>query len=606
MSTQIARPGRVRSWFGSLPAWLRAAIGVVSVVLGAVIIFRPTTSLGVLALLIGAGLVLSGILELVGGGQGEDGERTPRWRAFTALVWIAAGVFVLLFPGLTVRMVALVVGLALIVNGVMSVLAGFRPGLTLDARIASVLLGLAGVGFGLLALLWPDITLMVVAVVFGARLIIVGLLEVWRAARGRVAQERARRVKTTDAAPSVAGRWVRTLAAVVALVLAIGAGGLSAALRTGSTVTDEFYAAPRTVPDEPGQLIRSEAFTRGVPEGAVGWRILYTTTNGDGTPAIASGLVVVPADGFGRWPVIAWTHGTTGYAQHCAPSLIDEPFEGGAMFVLPEVVANGWALVATDYIGLGTASPHPYLIGEPSGRAELDAVRAARQLADADLGGQTVSWGHSQGGGAALWAAAIAAEYAPDVPLSGVAALAPAADLPGLVGNLPNVSGGSIFASYVMAAYASLYDDVTYREYIRPGAEVTARQMAERCLSGPGMLVSVLTAMGLTNDPDIIATSPTEGPFGTRLAENVPPSTIGVPLLLAQGKDDVLVVPPAQDAFVAAACAAAEIVDYRLYAGLGHVELVAAASPLVPQLMEWTKARLSGEPGIAGCNRAEY
>jgi pimeloyl-ACP methyl ester carboxylesterase len=173
----------------------------------------------------------------------------------------------------------------------------------------------------------------------------------------------------------------------------------------------------------------------------------------------------------------------------------------------------------------------------------------------------------------------------------GAAALAPAANLPGLVENLPNVSGGSIFASYVMAAYAALYDDVTYREYIRPGAEVTARQMAERCLSGPDAYVSLLAALGLRNDPDIISKTPTEGPFGARLQANVPPATVTVPLLLAQGKDDVLVIPGSQDAFVADACAAGEVVDYRLYAGLGHVDLVGAVSPLVPQLMEWTKAR---------------
>lgn len=601
MSQQTVRPGRLRAWFGTLPRGLRAVIGVAAIALGAVLLFRPTTSLGVLAILIGSGLILSGILELVGGGQGEDGERTPRWRSLMALVWIAAGVFVLLFPGLTVRMVAVVVGVALLANGAMSVLAAFRPGATADARIASLLLGLAGIGFGLLALLWPDITLFVVAVVFGVRLIVLGLLEVWRSIRRPVPTGPA-----TKPAPSVAARWVRTIAAVIALVLAVGAGGLSAALRAGSTVTDEFYAAPRTVPDEPGQLIRAEPFARGVPAGAEGWRVLYTTTNGDGTPAVASGLVVVPSDGFGQWPVIAWSHGTTGFAQHCAPSLLDQPFEAGAMFVLPEIVANGWALVATDYIGLGATSAHPYLIGEPSGRAVLDAVRAARQVSEADLGGQTAAWGHSQGGGSALWTAAIAAEYAPDVPLVGVAALAPAANLPGLVENLPSVPGGSIFASYVMAAYAALYDDVTYREYIRPGAEVTARQMAERCLTGPDAAVSLLAALGLKNDPDIISKAPTEGPFGARLQENVPPSTVTVPLLLAQGKDDVLVIPGSQDAFVADACAAGEIVDYRLYAGLGHVDLVGAVSPLVPQLMEWTKARFSGEPGIAGCNRAEY
>src|SRR5690606_1277528 len=36
--------------------------------------------------------------------------------------------------------------------------------------------------------------------------------------------------------------------------------------------------------------------------------------------------------------------------------------------------------------------------------------------------------------------------------------------------------------------------------------------------------------------------------------------------------------------------------DYRKYDGLGHVPLVEADSPLIPELVEWTRARLSGEP----------
>ncbi|SIT86444.1 lipase family protein [Microbacterium sp. RU33B] len=600
MSTQTARPAPVRSWLGALPSWLRAVLGLAGVVLGAVIVVRPTASLGALAVLIGAGLVLSGLLELVAGGQGADGEPTPRWRALMAVVWIAAGVFVLLFPDLTVRSVALVVGIAVIAAGVLSVLAGLRPGITADARVASMLLGVAGIGFGLLALSGADITLLVVTVVLGGRLIVVGLLEVWRAVRGR-----RDRPTATDAAPA-AGRWMRTLAVAVALVVGVAAGGLTAVLRGGDPVTDAFYAAPRTVPDEPGQLIRAEAFTRGVPAGAVGWRILYTTTDGDGGPGVASGIVVVPAAGFGEWPVISWAHGATGVAQQCAPSLLAQPFESGAMSVLPEIVANGWALVQADGSGRGAASPPAYLVGDPSGRADLDAVRAARQIPAADLGGQTVAWGWSDGGGTALWAGATAAAYAPDVPLAGVAALAPMADPAAVLANLPTVSGGSVVASFTMAAYAARYDDVTYGKFIRPESDDTARRMAEHCLAGPGLLVPVLAEVGQTSDPDLFAVPPTEGAFGARLAENVPPPTITVPLLLAQGKDDVLVPPAAQDAFVGAACGAGQIVDYRLYAGLGHVDLVAAASLVVPQLMEWTKARLSGEPGIAGCNRAEY
>jgi hypothetical protein len=62
----------------------------------------------------------------------------------------------------------------------------------------------------------------------------------------------------------------------------------------------------------------------------------------------------------------------------------------GAFHLTDQVLDDGWALVATDYVGLGTESPHPYLIGQGEGRSVLDAVRAARLIDEADLSDQTV------------------------------------------------------------------------------------------------------------------------------------------------------------------------------------------------------------------------
>lgn len=570
-----------------LPRWARAVLAMLAVALGAFLIIRPTTSLGVLALLIGAACVIHGVLVLAG----DPGDGLEAWwrraRILEGLLWTAAGAFVLLYMGLTVRLLAVVIAVGLMVNGVRSAAEAFRRGSSVDARIAAGALGLASVGLGLLALLWPDITLLVAAVAFGARLVIGGITEGWRTFRGKT-------VQTSPRAARGFRRFARTTAAVMSLILVMIAGAVSVSLRSNSPVVDDFYAAPRTVPDTPGQLIRAEPFTRDVPENATAWRILYTTTRGDGTPAVASGLVVVPRTGAGDWPVIDWDHGTTGFGQQCAPSLLDEPFTSGALFVLPEIIDEGWALVATDYIGLGTEGPHPYLIGKDAAYASLDATRAAQQLEPARLGQDTVIWGHSQGGGAALWSGAVAADYAPELKIRGVAALAPAANLPGLVDNLPNVTGGSVFASFVVAAYTATYPDITWREYIRPGAEQTVRAMSQRCLSEPGMLVSVLNVLALSADPEIFSKDPATGPFGARLEENVPPATIAVPVLIAQGEADTLVIPAAQTKYVDKVRSEGEQVDYRIYAGLNHVPLVEADSPLIPELFAWTDDRFAG------------
>jgi len=581
-------------------------LALVVLVLGSVILFRPTTSLGTLAFLIGAGSLLNGVLELASileptrvleatRAAGKDRPNQPvQWAARSlGLLWIAAGIFVLVYPGLTVRLVAVLVGVGLILSGVVSVLRAFRKRAGGPERVAAAGFGGASIIFGGLALWWPDITLLIVSLVFGARLILGAIELAWRTFHGP---------RTTAARPHGSfRRWATAIVAVVAILGASGAAAVSYALASKSPVVDDFYASPRDVPAGPGKLIRAEPFTRDVPDDALGWRILYTTTSGDGTATTASALVVVPRSGAGAWPVIDWNHGTTGYAQNCAPSLAGQPFGSGALFVVPEIIEHGWALVATDYPGLGAPGTHPYLVGKDSAHASLDAVRAARQLSEARLGAKTTVWGHSQGGGAALWTAAVAREYAPDVPLSGVAALAPAANLPALVSHLPQVTGGSIFGSFAFAAYANTYPDVTWRDYIRPGAEATVRAMSQRCLAEPGALVSVLDVLGLSNDPQVFAKDPLSGPFGQRLRENVPPATMTAPVLLAQGAADTLIVPTAQKAYVDGLCSAGVAVDYRTYQGLDHVPLVEERSRLIPQLLDWTSQRFAGAPATAKC-----
>jgi len=377
---------------------------------------------------------------------------------------------------------------------------------------------------------------------------------------------------------------------------------LTVPLREGSTVVDDFYAAPRDMPDEAGRLIRAEPFTAGIPVSANAWRILYTTTGATGEVRVASGVVVVPKEGDGQWPIVDWNHGTTGFSESCAPSLQPRGLWSGALYILPTIIRQGWAVVATDYIGLGTEGPHPYLIGPPSATASLDAVRAARELQDADLGTRTVIWGHSQGGAAALWAGSMAREYAPELYVQGVAALAPASDPSALVQNISSVTGGSIFASYAFAAFSSIYDDVSYDEYVRPGADTVLRQMSERCLSDPAIVVSVAASLGMSGDPRLFSEPPASGPLGVHLRENAAPLRQNAPVLLAHGGADSVIPVATQTAFVQRMCSAGQVVDYRVYDGYEHAAVVERPSPLLDELIEWTTARFAGEPGPEKCS----
>jgi uncharacterized membrane protein HdeD (DUF308 family)/acetyl esterase/lipase len=587
--------GRFR-WITSLvaraPRWLALLLGVACVALGAALLVRPLGSLTVLIVLVGVSLIVSGVTDVLA----ERSVDVARTRGLAAAVSVILGVTVLMWPGLSLEALALVVGAALIVTGLVRA-AGVLRG-TWDARLAALLLGVASVVFGVLAIAWPDVTQLVVAVLFGARMLWFGLETVW----GAVSRRDDDSTQDAERAPGLLRRSSRVLAAVVALVVAVALSGLSGQLREGEPVVDDFYAAPSDVPDEPGQLLRSEPFARAVPDGAQAWRILYTTTRDDGIPALASGIVLVSTDApDGPRPMVAWAHGTTGYEPSCAPSLASDPFGSGALPALDDIVDNGWVLVATDYVGLGTAAPHPYLIGQGEGRSVLDAVRATQQLDTVDVENEVVVWGHSQGGHAALWTGQLAPVYAPDVNVVGVSAMAPASDLEGLVRGLPTVTGGSIFASYVVAAYDQIYPDANVEDYLRPAARTFVRSAAQRCLAEPSVFVSILTALSLSEDPDIFRTDPTTGAFGERLAENVPTGSVEAPLLVAQGLADPLVLPAVQAEYVAARCAAGQELEYRTYEGFDHVGVVSPGSPLVPELVAWTQKRFAGEPTTSDC-----
>lgn len=356
---------------------------------------------------------------------------------------------------------------------------------------------------------------------------------------------------------------------------------------------DAFYRPPAFWPATPGVLLREATFVRGMPDNVRAWRLLYSTTRADGGPALASALVMVPKDAKGPIStVIAWAHGTTGVMPGCAPSLLDEPLANFPGF--DQAIARGWAIVATDYIGASSAGASPYLIGRSEGQALLDSLRAAQQLPALRLGSRMVIWGHSQGGHAALWAGSLASSYAPDLRVLGVAAIAPASDLPALVESNKHSVVGRILSAYILQAYRRAYADVA----VGDEAGWVEQELASRCLAGKSALLSAAESALAGSALDAALAQPA---LRQRLAENVPLYRQDAPVLIAQGASDALVKPGIQAGFVARLCRPRQQVDYRVYPGLDHLSIVAADSMLLPDLQQWTAQRLAGGEGTSNC-----
>jgi hypothetical protein len=139
-----------------------------------------------------------------------------------------------------------------------------------------------------------------------------------------------------------------------------------------------FYDTPALTSSKPGDLLRQEpGIGFALPSGATAVRILYHSLSADGADVATSGIVLIPGGGApaGGWPVIVWAHGTSGVARQCAPSL-QKDMEYGEEGLMPMVRA-GFAVIATDYHGLGTQGPHEYLNKTAQGRDVIYAIPAA-------------------------------------------------------------------------------------------------------------------------------------------------------------------------------------------------------------------------------------
>ncbi|HCA5034463.1 lipase family protein [Acinetobacter baumannii] len=152
----------------------------------------------------------------------------------------------------------------------------------------------------------------------------------------------------------------------------------------------------------------------------------YNMTNVQGKTATATAMVLFPKatqpkDGY---RVVVWEHGTVGVGDGCAPSknAINPRFK-----ILAEtLLAAGYVIVAPDYEGLGTPGVHPYLNLSSEAKSALAAVKAVKEHYGAQLKGDWMSIGQSQGGHASLGTAEFANT---DVSYKGAVAGAPASSL---------------------------------------------------------------------------------------------------------------------------------------------------------------------------------
>jgi pimeloyl-ACP methyl ester carboxylesterase len=358
-----------------------------------------------------------------------------------------------------------------------------------------------------------------------------------------------------------------------------------------------FYTAPVTgSANQPGTLVRAEAATDlALPPGVMATRILYHTRTANDADALASGVVLVPYGPApnGGWPLLAWSHGTSGVATKCAPSLMNSLFynwEG-----LYEYVLLGYAVVATDYAGLGTAGRHAYLDMLSNATDVINSIPAAH-AAVPGLGQRWLVVGHSQGGLSALGVAQLEGKLK-DANFLGTVALAGASDLDDALVSvmqvqLPVLNGLIGFWIY---GVKSLYPEFDPKDVLTDKAHaIYTTSVEDGCSAASGAFAAIPTR-------EVLRPGWRTNEYIQRFLERNRPGsqpTYG-PFFLVSGDDDVLFTQSAGRKIVGRICAAGGHVQRKVYPRLGHDPVVYGS---LKDQMDWIAARFAGQPAPNDCS----
>lgn len=151
--------------------WVFLALGAVSAVLGVILMFDLVAAVSTLALLVALGLVVTGVGELITAG---------RYRNTLGLVaggvLVVGGVLAAVWPGITLWVLAVIVGIDFVISGI----ARIAGALSLRVEGWGWLLfgGALSVAVGVLALGWPGATILVLGLLLGIRMLLFGISEI--------------------------------------------------------------------------------------------------------------------------------------------------------------------------------------------------------------------------------------------------------------------------------------------------------------------------------------------------------------------------------------------------------------------------------------------
>jgi uncharacterized membrane protein HdeD (DUF308 family) len=149
-----------------------AVLGIATVLVGGVLLVNPFAAARTLALLIGLALVIGGCLEI--SVAWDSGRRVTG--ILLGGVLVLGGLLAMFWPGATVWTLAVVTGVSLLAHGIAEVLIALRSPAETPGRAWLALAGALNIVVGILALAWPETTVLVLSLALGVQILVFGVL----------------------------------------------------------------------------------------------------------------------------------------------------------------------------------------------------------------------------------------------------------------------------------------------------------------------------------------------------------------------------------------------------------------------------------------------
>ncbi|MCJ1676239.1 lipase family protein [Streptomyces sp. APSN-46.1] len=330
-------------------------------------------------------------------------------------------------------------------------------------------------------------------------------------------------------------------------------------------------------------------------------RIMYRTTDRTGKASAVTGTVLIPTNPrAGQRPIVAFAPGTQGLADKCAPSR--QMAAGTEYEALPikKLLDQGYAVVVTDYQGLGTPGVHTYMDREAQGRAVLDSVRAAQRLDAVDLpdAGPVALYGYSQGGGASASAAELAPTYAPELKIKGAVVGAPPADMNRVAASMDGSAYGAFF-NYALSGLATSYG-IDIGPYLSAhGKRVTNNLRDNLCTTQALAKYPFLNSRFLTADGRPLTERLGRAPWATVVADQqLGKRKPAVPVLLSHSALDDVVPQQVGKNLAADWCRRGTTVKFSSNIVPGHIAATEATSA---EGIPWLADRFAGRTAPTTC-----